>query len=397
MKNNNYIIIGASAAGIAAAKKIRSLDAQSDILCFTYESEFPYNKCLLVDWIAQDKTEQEIQLHSQDFFTQQRITLVCGVRIASLDAEKKSVTTDAGDVYEYTTLLLATGASPVKLFVPGTKNAAEIIPFYTYADADRIKHTIQQEHVQNIIVIGGGISGIECADSLKMFGKKITVLERGPHILGRQVDEACAQYIEQKIQQFDIAVLCNTQVQSLVTNNQGRVTAVECSNGMQIPADLVISALGSRANTELAINAHLDIEHGAVVTNQFLQTSNCDIFAAGDCALVHNLVTNTPMRSMMWPDAVAQGMVAGTNMVTLSREYKGVVPLTISHFFGGNFVSCGLLPVKGRSHSVEIISTDSLYSAIAFDEHRVVTGFILFGENLEYTHLKKSLITKTPL
>ena len=172
-------------------------------------------------------------------------------------------------------------------------------------------------------------------------------------------------------------------------------------DGRVIPTDCVITALGSAANLILADTANLAIEQGALVTNRFMQTNDPLIYAAGDCALVCNSLTQQPMRSVTWSDAVVQGMVAGTAMAALtpegSREYKGIVPVTVSHFFGYHFISCQVDALTNQAYRVEAVADDRGYSAISYDQNSIVKGFLLFKEEVAYTHLKQSLLTKSPL
>lgn len=395
MKKNTYVIIGASAAGIAAAKKIRTLDAEGEIICFSAESEFPYNKCLLVDWIAKEKNDAEIALGTDIFFDDQRIHIVCNTKIIAVNKDQKYITTHRGENYFYTQLLLATGASPRILECTGSNQVEGIIPFYTAADTQKIKNLLGLNRVQTIAVIGGGISGIECADALRKCGKKIILIERGSAILKKQVMISAAHYIQKKALDCGVDVRTDVVIDSIASDN-GWVTGIQCSDGNFIPVDLIVTALGNYVDLTLASMASLGIEQGAILTNPYLQTTEASIFAAGDCILVQNLEDNSFVRSTMWPDAVAQGIVAGTNMVACSREYKGVVLTTISHFFGGTFVSCGLGAFSNQSYQVEEEKTEAYYSIIAYDQNSMVKGFILFGSDISYAGLKRSFLTKTP-
>ncbi len=395
MKKKVYSIIGASAAGIAAAKKIRSLDKEGVILCFSAESEFPYNKCFLVDWISEEKNNAEILLENQNFFDEQRIQILCNTKIVALNKEQKYLTTEAGEKYFYDYLLLATGACARPLESALSNGLQGIISFYTAADTQKIKDLLKLDRVQNVVIIGGGISGVECADAIRLYGKKVILLERGSHILKKQVMSSAAEYIQKKATDHGIDIRTNTVIHSITSENEW-VTGIQCSDDVFIPADLIITTLGSHVDLSLATMSNLGSEQNAITTNKYLQTTDPFIFAAGDCALVYDLEHDSFVRSTMWPDAVAQGIVAGTNMVSCTREYKGIVSITISHFFGGNFVSCGLESSNNQAYKIEENNTEDHYSYIVYDENFVVKGFVLFGLNVSYTALKRSFLTKTP-
>ena len=411
MKNKNiYLIVGASAAGIAAAKKIRSLEPDAQILCFSAEKEMPYNKCFLVDWLAQEREYEALFLHTKEFFEAQRIELKLDTVVIKIDREKKQIITHDGTQYFYTKLLVATGASarqvPLHTFVNAQGKQQEsiknIVPFYTLADTEKVYSLARQNNVKNIVIIGGGISGIECADALRLLGKNITVIERGAQILIHQLSSEYAADLMQRAQKDNVNCLINTALVDIIeTGNAGfEISCISSLHGSEekitVHADLIITTLGSVPNVELAQECNLVLEHFGIQTNSFLQTSDPDIFGAGDCATVRDSIHKTPIRSIMWSDALVQGMVAGTNMVTLTREYAGALPITVSHLFGMQLASYRRDLIESGLYRVEYKHEQNAQYCIAFDTTNVVVAFICLGFAISYTHIKKSLITGTP-
>jgi NAD(P)H-nitrite reductase large subunit len=409
-----YLVIGASAAGIGALSKLVKLKGADKIICVSDEQELPYNKCFLVDYLSSEKTLEQVHTKAKDFFDQHDVELKLNTRVISIDAHNKQATCADGSKIAYTKLLLGIGGSLALPPITG-KDTDGVFPFYNLHDTKNIKHWIEQENVKNVVIIGAGLSGIECADALKECNVSITVIDKNTQVLGRQVDAEGAQFIQQKAQGFGINFWFNVTINKIVSEG-GRVCAIELSDGRILKAGMVICALGARPNLALAESAGLNITDYAVETNEWMQTSNPDIYAAGDVALITNKLTGTKMRSCMWPDALVQGMSAGTNMVEHTKPYAGITLITASHFFGlsfhvaGDFSFQGTLPCPAKLYAKpgsdsaknciegpKVEQTQTYYQKLALSESGAVKGFMLIGHTQHLSRFKRSLLTQTPL
>lgn len=393
-----YIVIGTSAAGIAAVQKVRQADAQARIICFSEEAELPYNKCFLADFLGEQKDLSAVYTKSADFFESLSIELHLAIRVIALNRAEKTITCSDGETYTYTALLLAVGAASRNPTCSYQKNIRGFFPFYTLHDALAVHEWIKKEKPKNILVMGAGLTGLEVADALRVHGATITVVEQQPRLLMRHSDHEGAKCIVNAMKNCSVDLVLGVGVKEIVSDDSARVAEVVFTDGTSKKVEMVIGALGSCARLELAEAAGLVIEQGAVVTNEYLQTSDPAIFAAGDVALVKNRITGERVRTALWPDAVAQGMYAGSSMSGQMRLYPGIVPVATSFFFGVSFHSAGFLEVQNSDWSEQVERTSSGYAKVILDETGVVKGFICLGELVSYmVSYKRSLVTGMPL
>ncbi len=393
-----YIVIGTSAAGIAAVQKIRQADAQARIICFSEEAEPPYNKCFLADFLGAQKDLSAVYTRSIDFFKSLAIELYLGTKVTALKRTEKTITCSDSKTYAYTALLLAVGAASRNPTCMYPKDVQGFFPFYTLGDALAVQEWIQKEKPRTVLVMGAGLTGLEVADALRVYGVSITVVEQQPRLLMRHSDITGADFIVAAMKECSVDLVLGVGVKEILADDVNRVAEVVFTDGMRKKIDMVIGALGSCARLELAEDAGLAIEQGAVVTNEYLQTSDPAIFAAGDVALVKNRITGERVRTALWPDAVAQGMYAGNSMVGHGREYLGVIPVATSSFFGLSFHSAGFLEPQEAGWSEKIESTPCGYAKVILDPAGVVKGFLCLGELVSHmVSYKRSLVTGVPL
>ncbi len=393
-----YIVIGTSAAGIAAVQKVRQADAQARIICFSEEVELPYNKCFLADFLGEQKDLSAVYTKSADFFESLAIELYLATKVIAVNSTEKTITCSDGQTYTYTALLLAVGAASRNPTCSYQKDIRGFFPFYTLHDALAVQEWIKKEKPQNILVMGAGLTGLEVADALRVHGASVTVVEQQPRLLMRHSDQEGSACIVNAMGNCSVDLVLGVGVKEIVSDHNKYVSEVLFTDGTSKKVEMVIGALGSCARLELAQAAGLAIEQGAVVTNEYLQTSDPAIFAAGDVALVKNRITGERVRTALWPDAVAQGMYAGSSMGGQMRIYSGIVPVATSFFFGLSFHSAGFLKSEHAGWSERVERTSSGYAKVILDETGAVKGFICLGELVSHmVSYKRSLVTGIPL
>lgn len=385
----SYIIIGASAAGLAAANKLRSLDPEKSILCVAAQHEPPFNTCLIADFLAGTKTRSEILTKGDNFFTAQRIIFKPGTRVTQLDASAQTITTDAGEIFSYEKLLLATGTSMSvpPLFqtdVPG------IFCFHTLADVEKIHAHSAAHHVTHAVIVGAGLSGVEAADALCQRGISVSIVEQQDHLLPRFLDKHAATFLEKLCVEHGVTTHTNSRVSKVNSTHTG-ITGVTLTDGTIIPAQLVILALGGRPNLELVRQAQLSVIDDSVVVNQFLQTSHANIFAAGDIITLHDPLTDSSVRSSTWPDAVMQGMIAAHNMAGIAKVYPSTVVMTSSRFFGTAFVSAGPIATPaGTDAQEEVVVGENHYYRFLLIGGRL-KGVVMIGNLQSIGRIRRAL------
>jgi NAD(P)H-nitrite reductase large subunit len=390
-----YLIVGASAAGVAASSKLRQLDADARIVCISDEQEFPYNKCFLVDYLSKQKKYEQLSLKPQDFFKTNNIDLRLNTRVVSVDAQLKQVTCQDGSKIEYTKLLLATGGSITLPSIKGNEGVQGVMPFYNMHDTTQIEQWITRPTTKKVIVIGAGLSGMECVDALLGYDISLAVVDRASQVLGRQTDDDGAAFICKKAEIAGVSFHFNTSVAKVISAG-GVIAGVELIDGTYLEADMLICALGARPNLGLAKSACIAVDQGGVVTNQWLQTTNESIYAAGDITLVLNKLTGKKMVSCTWPDALVQGMTVATNMIEHTKPYGGVSFITASHFFDLSFHVAGVFEPQSVTDHVNISSNEDFYQKIVFDKNKLVRGFLLIGHTQHLSSLKRALLTQSP-
>jgi nitrite reductase (NADH) large subunit len=393
-----YIVIGTSAAGIAAVQKIRQADAQARIICFSEETEFPYNKCFLADFLGGQKELSAVYTKSADFFESFSVELYLATRVVAINRVEKTITCSDGTSYSYTALLLAVGAASRTPTCVYQKDIQGFFPFYTLHDTLAVHEWIQKNKPKTILIMGAGLTGLEVADALRAYTVPLTVVEQQPRLLMRHSDPEGAMFIVEAMKKCSVNLVLGVGIQEIVSDASNRVEEVVFTDGTSQKVEMIVGALGSCARLELAQTAGLCIEQGGVITNEYLQTNDPTIFAAGDVALVKNRITGELMRTALWPDAVAQGMYAGSSMTGQLRSYPGLVPVATSSFFGVSFHSAGFLERQQAGWSEKVERTVLGYSKVIVDEGGVVKGFICLGELVSpMVSYKRSLVSGAPL
>jgi len=386
-----YIAIGASAASIGALTKLRTLDGQATIICVTAEKEMPYNRCLLADYLAGIKTVDDVATKKIDFFTSNNIALMLDSKVVKINPNEHNITLHTGEQLHYDKLFIGAGRSTAIPKIPGADRAG-VFPFYDLKDVTALLNFIKERKPRHAVVIGAGFSGVECADALTHHDIAVTLVERAGHILPYQIDKDGSQLLIDIMKPKNVTVLTNTSVQEIVGDQH--VSSVMLTSGQTIPCDMVIFAIGGITNSWLAREAGLEILGNGIKIDQFMQTSDSDIFAGGDICMVTDVLTNKPVQSCLWTDAIMQGMAAAHGMVDQPKPYAGTLVVTSSHIFDTTFVTSG--PVWHPSHGFEEIIRrgENFYHKFLVHDKKL-KGFMMIGNVDNVGALRKQLLTQS--
>ncbi len=389
--NKRHIIIGASAAAVGAINGIRRIDPQAEIICISAEQEAPYNKCFLADYLAGKKQAEQISIFDSAQQQAKNVQLILNTPITTIDPHNKQIVAQDGTLFSYDSLLIATGSSPWIPPIAGIQDIQGIFTFHTHADAQAIARYCAERAIQKAIIVGAGLSGLECADSLLQRGIAVDMVVRS-HVLSSQFDIESADLVAYHARNAGVNFYFNERVSTLV-EKEGRVSGVNLDSGQELSAELVVFATGLRPNSQLARDASIAIEQGGIVTNQYMQTSMPFIYAAGDVALVHDQISKKAMLSCLWPDAMLQGLIAGQAMAGQFKPYPGVVPVISSAFFGHKIASYNASTPSPAWHVIRSTGTD--FYKIYTEEDRV-RAFSLVGSITLLGQLKRALLTNEP-
>lgn len=284
----DVLIIGASQAGVQLAISLREDGFTGTITMVGEENHRPYQRpALSKEFLAGEVESEQLIFRSNEFWAEQRITLLKNTRITAVDAATKTATTDSGEELRYGRLVLATGARARTLNAPGLETSPAGVHYLRTAD-DALELKAAVPEVQHVVVIGGGFIGLEAACSLHGMGKTVTVIEAGPRLVGRAVSAEVAELFLAKHRERGLDIRLETGLTAVEVDPDGNtVTGVRLSDGSRLPADLLLVGIGVIPNTELAEQLGLQVD-GGIVVDEYARTSDGHTLAVGDCTTLPN-------------------------------------------------------------------------------------------------------------
>lgn len=385
----HYICIGSSAAGLAAASKLRHYDAQARITVLTAQTEMPYNRCSLADYLAGERSLEQIRTRTASFFNEQQIVLKRDTRVVEVRPQAQVVVTADGQIFGYDKLFLGMGKTARLPDLPGI-GAQGVFNFYGLDDSNAILTYIKHYGITNCLIVGAGITGLECADALRKQGLKVSLVQRSSRLLSHSVDEQASIIIEKLLEKYQVDLYKNTAIREILAV-QDRVSGVVLQDGQIIATQMIIFTVGSISNSAFSQAAGIAVEYGGIKVNNFLQTSVQHIYAGGDVAVVNNLLTGESEINSLWADAGIQGMFAASNMVGELKQYDGILPITNTTFFGTNIAFVGYHVHQAYEDLTK--HQDAFYHRFMFHDG-VLKGFIMIGNMLPIGKLKQALLSK---
>jgi nitrite reductase (NADH) large subunit len=368
----HLIVIGNGMAGCRAVEEILARDADKyRITIFGAEPRVNYNRIMLSPLLAGEKSFEDIIINGHDWYDDNGIELVAGDPVASIDRTAKTVTSKAGRVESYDKLLIATGSDPFIIPVPG-KDLHGVI---TFRDMDDVGAMLEAANRGGeAVVIGGGLLGLEAAHGLSLRGMKVTVIHLMPSLMERQLDEAAGWLLKDALESRGQTILTGADTAEIF--GQDKVEGVRLKDGTEIPASIVVMAVGIRPNTGLAKEAGLAVGRGIHVDDDMV-TSDPDVLAVGECVEhdgnVYGLVA--PLWEMC--RSLADG---------LTREpsgYRGSVTSTKLKVAGLDVFSAG--DFSGGEGCEDIVLRDAtrgVYKRVIVKADRIV-GAVLYGDTAD--------------
>ncbi|AOY76835.1 NAD(P)/FAD-dependent oxidoreductase [Clostridium formicaceticum] len=376
-----YLILGASAAGVNAGKTIRELDPSGEITIVS-KDEHIYSRCMLHHIIGEKRNMQGINFTEKEFWESYNILWKKGLSAKKLNVEEKAVLLDNGEYLSYDKLLIATGASS---FIPPVKNLREgkrIYGLRNIEDALTVKK--EAKNVKNVLVLGGGLVGIDAVVGLMEQDVKVSLLEMADKILPLQLDQYTSSKYEEAFKARGIEIYTGRSLKEVLLDEEGKVKAIKLDNETLVKCEMIIVATGVRANMDFIEESTIKVD-GGIVANNRCETNIKDIYAAGDvCG-----------KNPIWPLAVKQGIVAAHNMVGEIVEMDDFFGLRNSmNFLGIPTVSLGIADAPDESYKVLIEKDKESYKKVIYKDG-IIYGAILQGD-IGYagvlTHLIKNKI-----
>lgn len=387
-----HIILGSSAAGIGVLNKLRKLAPDDDILCLTAQAEMPYNTCLLADYLSEGTPPRTLWTKTAAFFDQNNITLQRETRITEIDPSQQRVTDQHGTHYSYDSLFIGTGTRAYRL--PTERPATSgLFGFQTLTDTTGLDSFLRTETPKTALVIGAGLSGVECADALTERGLSVTIAEYATGVLPTLINHDASATIEQNLTAAGSLFRGGSRVEHICVNNEGRACGALLSDGTLLSADLVVVAIGAQPNSGIAADAGLAIQENSIVVDTALRTSHEGIYAGGDVAAVPLHGSKKHVRSCTWPDAMQQGIFAARSLAGTPAVYPGVTIVLSSHFYGTQFVSAGPVTHPPAEYQQVVRRGDGWYHQYLIHNNRL-KGFCLVGKLEQIGVLRRFLTTQ---
>lgn len=350
-----HIIIGAGPAGVVAAETLRKIDPSAMITIIGDEPEPPYSRMAIPYYLINNIAESGSYLRDPDkHYVSQGIELV-RQRVTKVDSAAKQVVLDDGTSRGYDKLLLATGSRPISPPIPGL-DLPQVSSCWTLADARAIIERAQPG--ANVVLIGAGFIGCIILEALVRRGVNLSVIEMGNRMVPRMLDEKAGGLLKDWCVNKGIDVHTSCSVQSISSADNDQVD-VSLSDGTQLSAALVISATGVTPNTEMLDGSDIVVDHGIKVNNR-MQTSNEDVYAAGDVAQGMDFSTGNYEVQAIQPTATDHGRVAAMNMAGQGAEHHGTLNMNILDTLG--LISCSF----GLWMGVDGGETTELYNQCEF-------------------------------
>jgi len=366
-----YVIVGAGPAGLNAVESIRAQDRQADIKLVSVEPA--YARMALPYYLSGRIERAHLLTADPAYYDRHGVEPLVGQRAVSLDTGSRQLRLSDGQVLAYDKLLLAPGSSPTVPPIPG-RELPGVHTFWTLDDADRvIQAAVSQPEA---LMVGAGFVGLIVLSAMLKAGWRLHVTEMLPQVLPRMLDRAAASLVSDWLRARGVQVHTETQVIAIQETPSGR-KRVLMESGSQIEVDVVIVATGVRPNVDLAQAAGLQVESGILV-NEYLQTSDRNVYAAGDAAQGPDRLGGPRAVHAIQPTATDHGRLAGANMAGQSVAYPGSLSMNILDVMGLHCVSIGRWDARGLESSTAADHSRALYRRLVWEEDRLV-GAVLVG------------------
>ena len=308
----NIVIIGAGAAGVSAAAALRQNGFDGQITVLGEEPALPYQRPPLSKvWLTSADTPRPTPIRPAGFFQDNRITLERGRKVVRLDREARHVTMRDRGAIGYDKLILATGASPRPIKVPGA-GLKNVFYLRDLGHAAALREALGRADCRTVAIVGGGVIGLEVGSAAIARGKQVTVVEAAARPMARVASPAVTNHVTRKLKAEGVAFIVNARVEEIMGRN-GRVTGLRLVSEAHVPADIVVAGIGALPNVGLAVQAGLGCDGGIMVDGAML-TTDPHVYAVGDCARAVTPFFGAPIRIETIHHAMSQALVAAAHI-----------------------------------------------------------------------------------
>ncbi len=383
------VVIGAGAGAYGFVKSYRALNTEDEIVIFSKEN-FPfYNRVMLPDYISGvQEWKQLVKMKEEDEYDF-NITLHRGVSIENIDRTNKTVTDSNGEVHQYDVLIMATGSRATMLRdVPDMKG---IFTMRNRADADNFKYHVDTAKGK-VIIVGGGLLGIELAASLREVNVEVTIVQRISRLMDRQLDPLGSLLLHEELTDKGIDIFYDDEIERFF--GKKNIAGVRLKSGREIACQAIVIAIGTTPNTELARSCSIHCNRGVVV-NEYLQTSDPSVYAIGEIAEFKGMLYGITAAAEQQAEIVVKHLSGD-----IAHYYEGSLLMNILKMHGTELCSLGLPEVPHNDPSYEeivFIDKAKRYYKKCIIQNDRLAGAILIGDKTEFLEFKDLIQNKIEL
>lgn len=384
------IVVGAGAASFRFVNTYRDHNREDEIHVFSKEAWPYYNRVLLPDYVNETKVWDDLLKFTEEEIDGLDLQLYPSNPITKINREAKTVIDHDGNTHSYDILILATGS---RAFVPSNSNI-ELPQVFTMRDrqnADDLKKSLSRD--SHVLVIGGGLLGLELAAALAEIEIPTTIVQLGSRLMERQLDPVASAMLREYVEELGIRIYTNDQVMD-IQETSDQALDVSLKSGNHVKVNAVVYAIGTRPNIELASESGLECGRGVVV-NEYLQTSDSNVFALGEIAEYDKKLCGITAAAEQQADTCAKFLLGDP-----SSYYQGTQPMNILKFPSLDLCSVGIAEIPPNSqgyHEITFLDREALYYKKCIIHNDKLVGTILMGDKSEFAEFKEMIDHGTEL
>ena len=369
-----YVLIGNSAASLAAVDGIRKFDKQGEITIINRETGPAYSRVALPYYVAGEMTLDDLLIRQKPDYQKIGVSLVEKENVKAINPSAKQVELESGKKVSYDKLLIGTGSETI---VPPIQGLAQVPHHYLWTLDDAIGMKKATEKAKTAVVIGGGFIGMLAAEALRKLKIKLTIVEMAPILLPQLLDEGAGRLFLKAVRDEGVTVRTGSLVSAVAQKNDG--IEVTLKNGDAFTVDMAVVATGVRPHVGFLQNSAVTLNKGVLV-NEYLQTNHSDIYAAGDVAETKDFLSDGRSIYAIWPTAIDQGRAAGVNMAGKKQAYPGSLGMNVVELFNVTLAQLGRFR-EGPGDDVKMLSKgdDEAYRKVVVDKSGTLVGAVYVG------------------
>lgn len=381
------IIIGGSIAGVSAAEAARRQDPDVDILILSSDPFMPYYRLRICEIFCDPESAAKLELHPRAWYDERKIRLETGVEVLEVMPAAKQLRLSDGRILSFRSLVIASGSLSFKPQAAGI-DRPNVFTLWSMQDALDIAAALRK--AKQVIVIGGGLLGLETAFQARRFGLPVRIIEKMQRLLVNQLDNDGSSALTKRVQALGVEVVTDADITEIIGSSddaKSPVSGVRLSDGREFAADLVLVSIGVRSNVDFLKNSGLVIPR-RIATDARLQTNLPGIYAAGDVAEPDSYWFG------LWTVARAEGLSAGTNATGGQSDFVGVVPPYILNTMNTQVAVQGDQGKPDQPEYTYEIALDSAannYRKLVYKDNKLC-GYMLVGDKTDFASLQKQLI-----